>query len=262
MNNTPDGDPGSIGSDHAQQELPDFAEGANALWSLYENEAKSHDDARIRSLNDDMDGVLIFSGLFSATLTSFIIDSRQSLQETPSQMMVNYQQQTVGLLAQISQQFASIAPQVPIPSAPPLQPYPTFSPSSSDVRVNAFWFMSLVFSLSAALSATLVQQWVRYHMQVFRYGHPLKSARLRQYLYEGLEGSHMLVVAQAVPGLLHVSLFLFFIGLLESLWNLNKVVFRATLVPIFLCGLFYIFSTFSPVIKPQWPYQNPLSGLF
>ncbi|KAI0245739.1 hypothetical protein BJV78DRAFT_1085820, partial [Lactifluus subvellereus] len=130
---------------------------------------------------------------------------------------------------------------------------PTFSPSSSDVRVNAFWFTSLVFSLSAALSATLVQQWVRYHMQVFRYGHPLKSARLRQYFYEGLEGSHMLVVAQAVPGLLHVSLFLFFVGLLDSSWNLNKVVFRATV------GLFYIFSTFAPVIKPQWPYQNPLS---
>ena len=176
--------------------------------------------------------------------------------------MVNYQQQTVGLLTQISRQFASIAPQVPIPSPPSLQPYPAFSPSPSDVRVNVFWFMSLVFSLSAALSATLVQQWVRYHMQVFRYGHPLKSARLRHYLYEGLEDSHMLVVAQAVPGLLHVSLFLFFVGLLDSLWNLNKVVFRATVVPISLCGFFYIFSTFSPVIKPQWPYQNPLSGLF
>jgi hypothetical protein len=61
MNNPPGGDPGSNGKDSAeQQQIPDFADGANALWSLYENEAKSHDEARIQSLKDDMNGVLIF----------------------------------------------------------------------------------------------------------------------------------------------------------------------------------------------------------
>ena len=105
--------------------------------------------------------------------------------------MVFYQQQNVALLAQISKQISSIAPQVTIPSTP-LSSY-DFSPNASDVRVNAFWFMSLVFSLSAALLATLVQQWVRDYMHVFqRYSNPLKSARLRQYLYEGVEGWYML----------------------------------------------------------------------
>lgn len=60
MKNTPGGDPGNVGSDHTQQKLPDFAEGANALWSLYGNEAKSHDGARIYTLKGDMDGVLVF----------------------------------------------------------------------------------------------------------------------------------------------------------------------------------------------------------
>ena len=125
--------------------------------------------------------------------------------------MVYYDQQTVALLAQISQQLSSLAPQVSIPSTPP-PPYPAFNPSSSDVRVNAYWFMSLIFSLSAALIATLVQQWVRDYMHVFqRYSHPLKSARIRQYLCEGVEGWYMPVVAESVPGLVHVSLFLFFL---------------------------------------------------
>ena len=40
--------------------IGDFDGSANALWTLYGKEAKSHDDARIQTLKDDMDGVLIF----------------------------------------------------------------------------------------------------------------------------------------------------------------------------------------------------------
>jgi len=40
--------------------IGDFDDSANALWSLHEREAKSHDEARIQSLKHDMDGVLIF----------------------------------------------------------------------------------------------------------------------------------------------------------------------------------------------------------
>ena len=179
----------------------------------------------------------------------------------PAQQVVYYNQQSVALLAQISQQISSLAPQVLIPSTPP-PPYPTFTPSSSDIRVNAYWFMSLIFSLSAALLATLVQQWVRDYMHVFqRYSHPLKSARLRQYLWEGVEGWYMPVVAEFVPALVHVSLFLFFLGLGDSLLNLNTTVGVTTIVPITLCGFVYILSTFLPVIYPQSPYQNSFSAL-
>ena len=40
--------------------IGDFRGSANALWSLYGKEAKSHDEARIQPLKEDMDGVLIF----------------------------------------------------------------------------------------------------------------------------------------------------------------------------------------------------------
>ena len=175
--------------------------------------------------------------------------------------MVYYQQQSVVLLAQISKQVSSIAPQVSIPSTLPPQ-YPTFSPKPSDVRVNVFWFMSLIFSLFAALLATLVQQWVRDYMHVFqRYSNPLKSARLRQYLYEGVEGWYMPLVAEAVPGLVHVSLVLFFIGLSDTLLSLNTAVGVTTIIPIALCGSLYVLNTFAPIINPQSPFQNPFSGL-
>jgi hypothetical protein len=174
--------------------------------------------------------------------------------------MVFYQQQHLVLLAQISEQISSIAPQVSIPSTP--LPSYNFSPNASDVRVNAFWFMSLIFSLSAALLATLVQQWVRDYMHVFqRYSNPLKCARLRQYLYEGVEGWYMPRVATSVPGLLHVSLFLFFVGLGDFLLSVYTPVGVATISLITICGLLYIFSMFAPVINPQSPFRNPFSGL-
>ena len=175
--------------------------------------------------------------------------------------MVYYQNQTVFLLAQISTQVHSIAPQVSIPSTPP-PPFPNFSPSWSDVRVNAFWFMSLVFSLTAALLATLIQQWVRQYMYVFqRYSNPRKSARLRQYLYEGLERWWMPLVAESVPGLVHVSLFLFFVGICDSLFPINATVAISTIVPISICGLLYVFRMFIPIFFPESPYQNPFSGI-
>ncbi|KAI9435198.1 hypothetical protein H4582DRAFT_708878 [Lactarius indigo] len=240
--------------------IGDFDDNANALWSLHVKEAMSHDEARIRSLKDDMDGVLIFAGLFSAALTSFLVDKIHDLQVDPAQQMVYYQQQNVALLAQISNQVSAIAPQVSIPSTPP--PTYVFNLNSSDVRVNAFWFMSLVFSITAALLATLVQQWVRDYMHVFqRYSNPLKSARLRQYLYEGAEGWYMPVVAESVPGLVHVSLFLFFLGLGDSLLNINTTVGVTTVVPITVCAFLYVFSMFAPVVKPQSPFRNPFSGL-
>ena len=40
--------------------IGDFDSSANSLWTLYGKEAKSRDEAQIRPLKEDMDGVLIF----------------------------------------------------------------------------------------------------------------------------------------------------------------------------------------------------------
>ena len=40
--------------------IGDFDGGSNALWTLFRDEAKSHDDAQIVTLKEDMEGSLIF----------------------------------------------------------------------------------------------------------------------------------------------------------------------------------------------------------
>ena len=166
----------------------DFDDSANTLWYLYGKEAKSHDEARMQILSDDMDGLLIFvcighdwsvrltsfslqAGLFSAVLTSFVVPKFQDLGVNPAQQSVYYQNQSVQILLQISQQIASIGTQIPLNVTQPL-PYPIFHPSVSDRRVNVFWLMSLVCSLSASLLATVVQQWTRSYLRVYQRSNP------------------------------------------------------------------------------------------
>ena len=197
--------------------------------------------------------------MFSAVLTAFIIDRCQNIQQNPAQQSAYYQQQSTLLLKQISHQLTSLGAQFPSNLS---VPEPTLSPSKSDVRVNIYWFISLVSSLSAALLATLVQRWARDHMHIFRrYSHPLKIARIRQFLHEGVERWHMLAIAEGAPGLIHVSLFLFFIGLADFLWNTFATVGIITVFPVVLIATLYIFSTVISIKKPQSPYRTSFTGL-
>jgi hypothetical protein len=56
--------------------IGDFDGSSNALWTLFRDEAKSHDDARINTLKDDMDGVLIFVRRHPSTPTNPVIVMR------------------------------------------------------------------------------------------------------------------------------------------------------------------------------------------
>ena len=245
---------------------------------------------RLRSTNADTHK----AGLFSAVLASLLVQSLQALQVNPmdqsvyyqnqsayyQQQSAYYQQQSVAMLAQVSQQFASIALQVSVPPVVPMStpapisqssvpsiaqqvstsppPYPAFKPLPSDIRVNACWVVGLVFSLSAALLAMLIQNWVQSYMQVFRqYDHPLKRARFRQFFFEGSEGMRKL--AKQVPRFLHVSLFLFFVGLCDSMLNTNTIVGVATIVPICLFGIFYLYSATTHLTDLQSPDKTLLS---
>ena len=71
----------------------------------------------------------------------------------------------------------------------------------------------------------------------------------------------MPAIAEAVPGLVHCSLFLFLIGLADFLLNTYVIVGKYTVFPIAFCGTLYIFSTVAPVMSPQSPYRTSFSGL-
>ncbi|KAF8474331.1 hypothetical protein DFH94DRAFT_635772, partial [Russula ochroleuca] len=238
----------------------DFDDSANELWSLYGKEAKSQDEARIKTLKDDMDGVLIYAGLLSGVLTAFVVPKIQDLKVDPAVQSVYYQNQSAQILDQISQQLAAVGNQISTNSTPSISslPAPIFHASASDRRVNIFWLISLVCSLSAALLATLVQQWVRAYMRIFQQSsNPLKTARIRLFLFEGT--GLLPAVAEVVPGLIHVSLLLFLWGLCDIILQIDTAVFVSTVVPIVVCICLYLFCVIVPIWDLQLPYRTPFS---
>jgi Family of unknown function (DUF6535) len=175
--------------------------------------------------------------------------------------MEYYFQQNNALLDQISRQISFIAPQISIPSNPPT-PFPDFKPSRSDIRVNVFWFMALVLGLLAASIAMFFQQWVGDYMYGFRrFSDPVNRAQARQYLHEASQRWYLPAVGNVVPGILQMSLFLYFVGLCDFVLNINTEVGMSTTIPITIASLLYIFTTVAPVIDPQWPYRNSFSAL-
>ncbi|KAJ7851790.1 hypothetical protein B0H14DRAFT_2218963, partial [Mycena olivaceomarginata] len=179
-------------------------------WAINAGEAEKYDKALVESWKSDMEGMLIFAGLFSTSLTVFLIESYKTL--TPDNPSVR-------LLTQISLQLAASSNGSTY--SVPLAPTPT-PPSASALVCNALWFTSLGLSLSCALVATLLEQWARsfIHRSDIRSA-PLIRARIFSFLYYGLRRFNLHTVVEIIPLLLHASLLLFLAGLVAFLIPVN-----------------------------------------
>ena len=146
---------------------------------------------------------------------------------------------------------------IPPPSSPP-----PFSPPTYAIWVNSLWFLSLLISITCALLATLLQQWAREYLKVAQIRSNLRTrARMRAYFAEGVEKSLLPWAVEALPALLHVSLFLFFVGLVVFLWNVNLTVFGLALSWVCCCTALYGCVTLIPVFRRNSPYYTPLTPL-
>jgi hypothetical protein len=144
----------------------------------------------------------------------------------------------------------------PAPSDPSL-----LRPSSSAVRINAFWFTSLVFSLGDALFCIFVKEWVRAYMEWTDLLHPQDALGVRQYRFEGLEVWHLSVVLTILPLLLQVALILFFAGLVDFLFGLNAVIATVVTVFIGICLLASFITTLLPVWYRRCPFKTSISDV-
>jgi hypothetical protein len=172
-----------------------------------------------------------------------IQDIRQNPQDTSNFYLANIYQATINPGAHNSS------------SSPP-----TFSPPNHAIWVNALWFLSLVISLTCALLATLLQQWARRYLKITqpRYS-PHKRARIRAFFSEGVEKCLLPWIVETLPTLLHISLFLFFAGLVVFLCNVNLTIFKLVLSWVGLCTALYGCITCIPIIRHDSPYFTPLS---
>ena len=120
----------------------------------------------------------------------------------------------------------------------------------------------MAISLTCALLATLLHQWARRYIKITQpiRCSPHKRARSRAFFAEGVDALHVQWAIEALPILLHVSLFLFFAGLLVFLFNINQTAFSAVVVWVAFSAGVYTYITLMPIFRYDSPYYAPLSS--
>ncbi|KAH9018713.1 hypothetical protein EDB85DRAFT_600337 [Lactarius pseudohatsudake] len=241
----------SLGSPAAHDEARKDSE--NKMWSGYMEEADKHDTRVSDAWKDDANGVLVFTGLFSATVATFIIESYKKLSPDSGD-------KTVYLLGQISKQLTALSSNG---TYIPPTPSQTYSPGLSIILVNSLWLLSLVFSIASALVAILIQQWARRYIQLPKIPTiPRDRARVRSYLFLGMTEYHMPRVVDAAPALLHLSVFLFFAGLVIFLFTVFEAVAIVVSICVGLIGFVYLILTILPCLDHSCPYRTPMSSIW
>ncbi|KAJ7593964.1 hypothetical protein C8J56DRAFT_424748 [Mycena floridula] len=236
----------------AHIETPLSQQSNPTLSSSYVRKAKIYDEGMVARWKVLMDGLLLFAALFSAVVTAFIVESYKNLSPDSSAM-------TVVLLYHISQQLATVTNSTELNLA--LPDISTGSPKLA-VITNIFWFLSLALSLTCALTATLIEQWASdYVRTIQRREAPEIQARIRAYLFEGVENSNVAAIVEGTPLLLHASLFSFFIGLVFFLHPINTAMTFLSAGILAAFGAAYLSATVAPLIDTASPIRTPLTTL-
>ncbi|KAF9045979.1 hypothetical protein BDZ89DRAFT_101660 [Hymenopellis radicata] len=201
-----------IFSDDYEKKFPEdpyFQETApNArLWRTYVEEAAAFDEIMVGQSREGLDVMLVFAGLFSAVVTSFLVQVSQNLKADFSEM-------SVLILYDIASIQLSMAGGASIPNITHLSINPTqkFMPDAIDVWINGLWVVSLTAALVVALAAVLVKQWLHHYVSLPSGTAGLRS-HVRQFRFMGLERWRVLIIIGMLPIVMHISLMLFLSGL-------------------------------------------------
>jgi hypothetical protein len=109
--------------------------------------------------------------------------------------------------------------------------------------------------------STLLQQWARRYIRITQLPRrtPDKRAQIRAFFTTGVNRFHVAWAVEALPTLVHLSLFIFFAGLLIFLFNINHTVFNAVVCGVALSATAYACITIVPIFCHDSPYYAPLS---
>ncbi|KAK0237121.1 hypothetical protein EDD85DRAFT_1007874, partial [Armillaria nabsnona] len=191
---------------------------AARVWRTYLEECAAFDVEMVEGWRDGLDVLLVFAGLFSAVVTTFVAQTSQSLQ-------VNYGQVTASLLFELIdvQRAAGNGSLVNDVPRSGLTPFSNFRPTTSDSLVNGLWFTSLSFSLTTTLFVVLTKQWIHQYMAVPS-GTPRDRCRVRQFRYMGQQQWRVGFIIGLLPVLMSASLCIFLMGLVVFLVPLQVLI--------------------------------------
>ncbi|KAJ1302382.1 hypothetical protein OPQ81_001194 [Rhizoctonia solani] len=236
-----------LASDKIGEELNPNA----CIWRLYAEEAQEYDTAMAQERNRNLDTMLLFATLFSAIVTAFLIQSTDLLEQ-------DYSKESMQLLLALVQSQRRIEAGTPDTTLA-LVEIPKFVPSASTRAANILWFAALIISLGAAVVAMLAKEWLS-AFTLYRTRHAHEYALKRQNRLEALKAWNMRPIIGLLPICLNAALFLFSLGLIVRLWDLDGVVAAFTTGISAVVSMVYVYFVLAGALSPTCPYKSRLSG--
>ncbi|KAG8952103.1 hypothetical protein FRC04_005103 [Tulasnella sp. 424] len=229
-------------------EIPkEFGEDGGKFYKFYDELADEIDEDLVKSLKAQLDGILIFAGLFAGVNSAF-------LALTLPQMSANPLDDTNALLLQLVSGKNNSITIADLPSA-------SFSPPSDIYPINVLFSMSLTLALLASFLAVLGQQWlVHYRKRSGGGAEHQRWEQLRRYLGArrwGLE----LVLDHILPTLLQIGLIVFCISFILFLGTLSRSISYIIAAPMGLAATVVLVLAICAAWDQWCPFKSPLSHL-
>jgi hypothetical protein len=136
---------------------------------------------------------------------------------------------------------------------------PKYETPQYAVIVNGLFFTSLSCSLITALLAVLALQWVANYDMGLNTSSARKRALQRHTRWTGIEKWKMGEIIASLPLLIFISLFLFFIGIADWLWHLNRTISAIIIGGIGIGCIVYSITNIISIVKLEAPFRTPVS---
>ncbi|KAG9028756.1 hypothetical protein FS837_003796 [Tulasnella sp. UAMH 9824] len=229
----------------------EFGQDGGKFYRCYDAFAEEIDEDMSQGLKEQLDGLLVFAGLFAGANTAFLAFTLPLMSADPADDTNALLLQTNAILLQMALgRNMSIEVPTPLPST-------KFSPPKDMFVVNVLFAVSLSFALISSFLAVLGRQWLVYYRKRGGSGPDRRRwEQLKRYL--GAERWHLeLVLDDILPTLLQIGLILFCIAIVIYLDTLDHTLSRivggllAAALGIFvLTAMFTTWDRFCPFHSP------------
>ncbi|KAG8938090.1 hypothetical protein FRC00_005351 [Tulasnella sp. 408] len=233
-------------------EMPDlpkeFGEDGGHFYQHYDKLAEESDEELVKNLKAQLDGILIFAGLFAGVNSTFLVFTLPQLSANPAD-------DTNALLLQIARgDNSSITSTADLPSA-------SFIPSHRIYLVNVLFSVSLILALFSALLAVFGQQWIVYYRKRGAGGaEDRRWEQLQRYL-RAKRWRLELVLDDLVPSLLQIGLVIFCIAFALHLGTLSKPLSHIIARLLYVAAAIIVAMATCAALDPWCPFKQPLSRI-